>query len=274
VKNWPEKGCYNLEKLMKNPKNLFLLSILLVTAGFALALPVLAQPVSAAEPIYTPTPEENGNIYYIVKTGDTCQSIALINGVDLDTLRSYNQLNLGDCDTLPIGKKLLIGIVPTSAVTAGPTPTITPLPTARPPKGTGSICIYLYNDINGNAIAETGETALAGGQISISNTEAAFTSTASTTADDTAVCFKNISEGTYAISVAIPEGYNATTNQNFEEVLKAGDTATVNFGAQESSRINSSGGSAGSILLAVLGGLILVGGVGFGVYAYLATKKR
>jgi hypothetical protein len=74
--------------------------------------------------------------------------------------------------------------------------------------------------------------------------------------------------------VAIPEGYNATTDQNYNADLKAGDTATINFGAQESSRHNSSGGSGGSILLAILGGLILIGGVGFGVYAYRTTQKR
>lgn len=259
---------------MKNLKNVFLLSIILVAAGLSFLLPGLAEPVNAQDFIYTPTPEENGNIYYIVKQNDTCQSISLIYNVPLDDLRSYNQLNLGDCDILTIGRKLLIGIVPTVAITAGPSPTPTPLPTAIPPRGTGSICIYLFNDINGNAIAETGETSLPGGQISIASADGIYTNTASSNADDTAACFNDINEGKYTLSVAIPEGYNATTDQNYTADLKAGDTATINFGAQESSRHNNSSGSGGSILLAILGGLILIAGVGFGIYAYRTTQRR
>jgi hypothetical protein len=259
---------------MKNNKKLLLITTFLVVTGLALMLPAAAHPVSAVEPIYSPTPESNGNIYYIVKAGDTCQSISLIYNVPLDTLRSYNQLNLGDCDTLPVGKKLLIGIIPTVAVTAGPTPTPTLLPTALPPTGKGELCIYLFNDINGNAIAETGETSIPGGAISIASADGSFTTTASSNADDTAVCFEDLTEGKYTISVAIPEGYNATTDQNYSAELKAGDTSTINFGAQESSRSHSSGGAAGSILLAVLGGLILIAGVGIGIYAYMNSQKH
>ncbi len=260
---------------MKTFKYFSLLSILLIFCGTLLVMPAMAETVQAQDYIYTSTPEGNGNIYYIVKSGDTCQSIALINGVSLDDLRSLNQLNLGDCDALTIGRKLLIGVVPTAVITAGPSPTPTSLlPTPIPPKGVGDICVYLYNDINGNAIAETGETSLAGGKISIANNSGGYSNTGSSTGDDLPVCFNQISEGQYTISVAIPEGYNATTDQNFTADLKAGDTATINFGAQESSRYTGSSGSSGSIWLAILGGLILIAGVGVGFYAYLTTKKR
>jgi hypothetical protein len=260
---------------MKNYKSLLLISFVITMFGIMLILPALASPVYAAQEINTGTPEGNGNIYYIVKTNDTCEGIALLNNISLDDLRSQNQLELGDCDNLTIGRKLLIAVVPTAAVTVGPSPTPTSsLPTPIPPKGVGSICIYLFNDINGNAITETGETSLPGGQINITSADGSYSGTAATNSDNTASCFTDISEGEYTISVAIPEGYNATTTQNYVEILKAGDTATVNFGAQESSRVNSSAGSSGSVLLAILGGIILIVGVGFGFYAYKMTKTH
>lgn len=260
---------------MKNYKSVLLTSCALLLLGAMLILPALASPVSAAQAIYTATPEANGNIYYIVKTNDTCDSIALVNNVSLDDLRSQNQLGLGDCDNLTIGRKLLITVVPTAAITVGPSPTPTSsLPTPIPPKGVGQICVYLFNDINGNTIAETGETSLPGGQISVTSADGSYTGTAATTSDDTASCFTNISEGQYTISVAIPDGYNATSGQNYVVNLKPGDESTVNFSAQAGSGHASSGGGGGSVLLAVLGGLILIVGVGFGFYAYKMTKSH
>ena len=260
---------------MKNNKVLFLTSLFITAFGLMLMLPALAQPVSAAEAIYTSTPESNGNIYYVVKANDTCQTIALLNNVSLDDLRAMNQLNLGDCDDLTVGRKLLIAVVPTMEVTVGPSPTPTSsLPTPVPPKGVGSLCIYLFNDMNGNTIAEPGEASLPGGQISITSADGSYTGTAATTSEDVASCFNDISEGDYTISVAIPDGYNATTVQNYLETLKAGDTATVNFGAQESSLGGGSSTTGGSILLAVLGGLVLLVGLGIGFYAYMTTQRR
>jgi hypothetical protein len=260
---------------MKNYKGLLLISCVLFFVGAMLILPMLANPVSAAQAIFTATPEDNGNIYYIVKTNDTCESIALLNNISLDDLRSQNQLGLGDCDSLAIGRKLLIMVVPTQAITAGPSPTPTSsLPTPIPPKGVGQICVYLFNDINGNMIAETGETSLPGGQISVTSADGSYTGTAATSGDDTASCFTDISEGQYTISVAIPEGYNATSQQNYVVNLKAGDESTVNFSAQAGSSHTSSSGGGGSVLLAVLGGLILIVGVGFGFYAYKMTKSH
>jgi LysM repeat protein len=261
---------------MKNLKRIFLASMIITALGLTILLPALAKPVYAAEAIYTATPESNGNIYYIVKANDTCESIALVNSITIDQLRSLNQLNVGDCDNLTVGRKLLIAVVPTAVITVGPSPTPTSsIPTPIPPKGTGKVCIYLYNDINGNAIAETGESSIAGGQISIANADGSYSNTAATTGDDVATCFSDIPEGQYTISVAIPQGYNATSDQNYTITLKSGDTSTVNFSAQQGS--GGGGGTStpgGSILLAVLGGLILIVGVGVGVYAYLTSQRR
>jgi LysM repeat protein len=262
---------------MKTIKFLPLVAIVFCFIGLMIVQPMLANPANAQDYIYTPTAESNGNIYYVVKTGDTCQSISLINNVSIDQLRAYNNLNLNDCDKITIGKKLLIGIVPTVAATAGPSATPTSsLPTPMPVKGMGTICVYLFTDKNGNAIAETGESSLAGGEISVASTAGDYSKTGSSTGDDLPVCFSNITEGTYTISVAIPEGYNATTSQNYTVKLKAGDTSTIDFGAQPSSSltINTSSSNGTSILLAIVGGLILIAGVGIGLYAYFIIQKK
>jgi LysM repeat protein len=261
---------------MKTKNLFFVITFILLLVGLLVLQPLFSAPVNAQVFIYTPTAEENGNIYYVVKSGDTCESIALLNNISLDSLRSLNQLNLDDCNNLTIGRKLLLGTVPTAVITPGPSPTPTSLlPTPMPVVGKGTICVYLFNDTNGNAMVDTGETALAGGEVGITSKSGNYAKTASTTGDGNPVCFEDIDEGEYTISMAIPEGYNATTDQNYTDQLKAGDTSTVNFGAQQGSLIDIGGtGSGGSILLAVVGGLILIVGVGIGFYAYVIMKRK
>lgn len=264
---------------MKTHKLLPAFAIIFALFALLIAQPLFTAPTLAQGiPIYTPTAEANGNIYYIVKSGDTCQTISLINNISTDQLLSLNHItSVDDCDRLTVGRKLLIGIVPTQAITAGPSPTPTSsLPTPMPVKGQGTICVLLFNDTNGNAVAETGENSLANGEISIASQAGDYSKTAPSTGDNTPVCFNNINEGQYTISVAIPEGYNATTAQNYTVQLKAGDTSTIDFGAQPGSQMNPSSSNSGgtSLLLAVIGGLILIAGVGIGVYAYLTMQKK
>jgi hypothetical protein len=237
---------------------------------------MLNGPASAQVFIYTATPESNGNIYYIVKSGDTCSTISLLNNISPDVLSGYNNLTELDCSKLTVGRKLLIGIVPTAVVTPGASPTPTSsLPTPQPSVGEGTICVYLYNDINGNAIAETGETSLAGGEISLTNANGDFSKTAASTGDDKPVCFANIIAQTYNISVAIPDGYNATTSQNYTVTLKAGDTSTIDFGAQASSHLlTNNSGSGGSLLLAIIGVIVLLAAASLGFFVYLTMQKK
>lgn len=264
-----------------NRKTKIILSILLVS-GFILLLatPLLAKPVNAQIFYATPTAMANGNIYYTVRENETCDSISYLTGVNIDTLRTLNNLNLDQCRFLQIGQQLLLGTVPTPEVTVGPSPTPTSnLPTPEPIKGYGTICVYLYDDVNGNAMAETNEitnTGLAGGEISITNPAGNFSKTGTTINTGEPVCFEEVPEGEYTISVAIPDGYNPTSSQNYTINLKAGDTATVNFSAQASSTLPlTDPGKTGnsSVFLAIVGGFIILAGIGLGFYVRVIRRK-
>lgn len=256
-----------------------ILSIMLVSGLiFLIATPLLATPVDAQIFYFTPTAMANGNIYYTVRENETCDSISYLTGVDIDTLRNLNGLDLDQCRFLQIGQQLLLGTVPTPEVTVGPSPTPTSnLPTPEPVKGYGTICVYLYDDVNGNAMAETNEitnTGLAGGEISITNPDGSFSKTGTTINTGEAVCFEEVVEGEYTISVAIPDGYNPTSRQNNTINLRAGDTATVNFSAQASSSLpigNEEGNS--SVFLAIVGGLIILAGIGLGFYVRILRRR-
>jgi len=248
--------------------------------GILLSTPLLITPVNAQVYYYTPTASANGNIYYTVREGETCESIAALTLVDINALRDINSLGLDDCNALQIGQTLVLGVVPTTAVTVGPSPTPTGgIPTPLPPVGFGTLCVYLYDDINGNAMAETSEitdTGLAGGEISISNTAGDFTRAGTTINTGEAICFEDAPEGEYTISVAIPDGYNPTADQNKTIQLKAGDTATVNFSAQASSSLIENGPEGegnSSVFLAVIGGIVVLAGIGLGLYARFIRRK-
>ena len=215
---------------------------------------------------YTPTPGIDGRILYVVQENDTCISIALKNGISEQQLRELNNLQANDCLSIRPGQQLLIGVrqentpTPTSAVPVTPSPT--------PIQGNGTICIYLFNDTNGNALAETGEAPLPNGQVSITDQLSRVNLTGATLDSGEPVCFENIPEGDYNLSVAIPEGYNPTTSMNYKLTLHAGDSATVDFGAQPGSRFIATTTAEGrpSFLLAALGLFFIAAGVGLWFY--------
>lgn len=258
-----------------------ILSILLMALmGFGLALQVHAAPAPQGRP--TNTPDSYGNIYYIVAPGDTCYFIAAMYGITDSELRSQNPKINASCSNLIPGDKLqmLVSGPPGVTVTAGPSATpAPPTETPTPFAGTTEICVLLYNDLNGNALREANEPALAGGAISVAETSGKFSKTMETTInpDPTAyqgVCFTDVPEGHYNIGVAIPDNYNATTNLTYTMDVKAGDRAEVSFGAQardttagQPSQPGPDRGAGPSPLLGFFGGLLLLGGLGLGYYA-------
>jgi len=126
------------------------------------------------------------------------------------------------------------------------------------------------------------EPYLAGGAVSINNRLGTVSLTGSTIGGDPEVitdleplCFEEVPEGAYNITMAIPDGYNPTTMTNYALTVSAGDNITIDFGAQTSSNIpfeDEQAGGGRSVLLGVAGGLILMGGIGLGIYMLKARK--
>jgi len=251
--------------------------ISLVMVGFGLlALPRPARANQLAQVVYqTPTAGADGRIIYIVKNGDTCLRISLLANVSLDQIRKFNNLKV-DCVVYP-GMQLLIGLAgPAEASpTPGPSPTPTSLlPTPTPFNGTGEVCVVLFDDANGDAVRQDSESVLADGAISFTDRTGKFSQTGKTSAGTDRVCFKDVPEGAYNVSVAVPNGYNPTTVMNYALSVKAGDQAILDFGAQINSKSAPLPPTEGgrSPILGLVGGTLLLAGAGLGIYVWRSRK--
>ena len=268
-----------------NRRFFFTLSLVAVTlAFFGLTLPAQASPPPQLPQYATPTPGPDGRIIYIVQAGDNCPSISLKTGVSIDLLLGQNPTL--DCNLVVVGQQLLLGLGGPAAYTPtpGPSPTPTPiLPTPTPFAGTTEVCILLYDDFNGDALRQPTELGLAGGQVSVTDINGAYSKTESTvseidpdTEDAVRTCFKDVPEGTFNISMAVPEGYNPTSLISSRLVVKAGDTAFMAFGAQSKSvqavAPQEPGDTGNSPLMGILGAVFLLGGLGLGWYALRLRK--
>jgi hypothetical protein len=250
---------------MKKPALLFTLILL---AGALLAFP---RPAEAQVFYATPTPNADGRILYSVQPGDNCTIVSLKTFVTIDEIKTLNNIQGPDCP-LNVGQELLLGIQQAPQET--PTPTLPAGPTPTPEVSTGQICVYLFNDINGNGIPDGGEGAIEGGAVSITDRIGMVSLTGATAGADP-LCFDAISEGEYNISVAVPEGYNPTTDLNYPLALRGGDQSTLDFGAQLSSAGAPRGPQEGgqSLILGLAGLLLVLGGIGLAVYMFLLRRK-
>ena len=230
-------------------------------------------------PVFTPTPGPDGRIIYIVKANDTLLSISLLTNVSVDQLRELNNLT---SDTIFEGQQLLIGLAGPAEVTptSGPTPTPTAiLPTPSPKPGVGSLCVLLFDDLNGDSIRQDTEVSIPEGAISFTNLSGTVSQSLTTVVGSEHQCFDNLPEGKYTLSVAVPSGYNPTTSTGVEADLQALDTFYVNFGAQKNSQTEEltttiaapEGGR--SPLLGIIGGLFLLAGVGVALFASRLLKR-
>ena len=256
----------------------FVLGLLLIAglvAGGLATLPIsFAQAAPAYQiPIYTPTPGADGRIVYIVKANDTLLGIALTFGLTVEELREFNNLT---GDTIFEGQQLLLGMAgpPEIVVTPGPTQTATPvLPSPTPKPGLATLCILLYDDVNGNSLRQENEPSIPDGAISFSNRTGTVSEAIKSPAGLDPLCFENLPEGSFSISVAVPEGYNATTETSFQLTLKAGDQTYLNFGAQANSQtladapILPAPEGGRSPILGIVGGLFLLAGIGVAIFA-------
>ncbi|MEN6409383.1 MAG: LysM peptidoglycan-binding domain-containing protein [Anaerolineaceae bacterium] len=239
-------------------------------ATLALAVPAQATAPNQQIGYETPTPGADGRIIYIVQDQDTLIRISLLTGVSVDTLRQLNNLKAND--SIAVGQELLLATVSPESLTptVGPAPTATSLlPTPTPFNGTGEICMVLYSDVNGNAIRDDGEPQVAGGAVSLTDRMGKVSLTGATVGGDAdPLCFTDLAEGDYNISMGVPQDYNPTTAMSAAIKLTAGDKSTLDFGVQSSSAGQTESGGGRSTLLGIVGGLLLLGGVGLGVYLW------
>jgi hypothetical protein len=275
----------------------------LVLMVLAMAVPTMAAPEPQYTPIATPTPGPDGRIIYIVQEGDTLWRISAITGVSLDELRRLNDLAAED--VIQVGDRLLLGLGGPSVLppTEGPPPTPTSdVPTATPSIGTGVLCVSVFLDTNGDALRQDDEPDLEGSAISISNRSGTVSLSQGESGGLVPRCYEDIEigvydiegsreecisivqcaldidEGEYNISVAIPEGYNATTMLNHITELEAGFQRFLDFGAQPNSEtvaeapIIPETSEEPSLLLAIVGVGLLVLGIGLGIAAFLMRR--
>ena len=267
-----------------NPKRFFVLFTLISLLLFGLWLPANAAP-NQQQVIPTATPGVDGRILYVVQAGDSCFRVAAIHGITVDQLRQLNAKLDENCSLIE-GQELLIGIISMAGTpTAGPSPTPAP-PTASPTPFTGTteICVLLFEDVNGNAQREETEPAVAGGAVSVTENNGEYSAAQNTVipADPEAyqgICFSNVPEGSYNITVGVPDNYNPTMNLNYSLEVKAGDRAFVDFGVQSQSIVadpdqNPTTESKPSPIFGIIGGLLLLGGAGLGYYAWRAGRPE
>jgi len=257
---------------------IFLASLLLL----GLWLPVNAAPVTQIQ-YSTPTPGVDGRIIYIVQAGDNCLRVAALHGITEGDLRSLNSKLDANC-TLVEGQELLIGlggvaVTPTSGLPPTPAPpTVVPTPFS----GTTEICVLLFDDQNGDSLRQALEPAVAGGAVSVTETNGAYSATLETvipadTAAYQGICFTNVPEGDYNISMGVPSGYNPTMAISYNLQVKAGDRAFVDFGVQSvqtSVTGDESTQKGTSPLLAIFGVLLLLGGAGLGWFAWQSARPE
>ncbi len=257
---------------------------------FQASLRTLAAPQAQLTPFPTPTAGPDGRILYTVQSGDSLWRIAAVAGIPLEELRAMN--NLGPDDIISPGQKILLGLGgPAGQLpTQGPPPTPTSeLPTPTPGVGTGTLCILLYADVNGDAVRQEDELSLPGGAISVNDRLGEVSLTADTPSGGISealfpepeelgfTCFTELESGNYNVTVAIPDGYNPTTPLSFATHLYIGDETLMAFGAQPNSEVLARESipitRANSPLLGALGVLILVAGIGLGVYILLFQRR-
>jgi len=269
-----------------NPKRFFVIFLLVLPLLlFGIMVPAQASP--SAQEFPSPTPGPDGRILYTVQAGDSCYRIEALYGITVDQLRGLNPQLDENC-TLVVGDQLMLGVGGPAALspTPGPSPTLAP-PTATPtpPAGTTEICVLLYDDLNGDALRQETEIGIADGAVSVSNSAGTFSDTKSTvseidpdTEEPVQVCFTDVPEGEYNVSLAVPENYNPTMELSMTFAIKAGDRAFVDFGAQAKSETieelapEDSGGGGTSPIFGILGGVLLLSGLGLGWYAFQQRK--
>lgn len=265
---------------------IFIFGILILSIlALSLTLPSMrADAAPHAQGFVTATPGPDGRILYTVVEGDNCGQVALLHGITVQQLRNFNSRLDADC-TLTIGQQLVVGLA-SNEPTPGPAPTLPPpTPTSTPVDGTTEVCVLLFDDANGDALRQETEFGIEGGAVSLTNLNGSYSqqqNTVSTFDPDTLepvrTCFLDVPQGEYNVSMAVPDEYNPTMVLTYTLTVRAGDRASIDFGAQsktitigEPTETESGGRSP---ILGIFGFLLLVAGVGLGYYAWRSSLPK
>ena len=263
------------------PPLLFCLVVILL---FFLGFIIPFSGVDAAQ-FVTSTPGPDGRIVYIVVEGDSCLQVALLHGITVQQLRGFNSRLDEDCTIVP-GQQLVVGLVQSNAPTAGPAPTLPPPTiTPTPVSGTTEVCVLLFDDKNGDALRQETEFGIDGGAVSLTNLNGSYSQTQNTssavdpdTLEPVRACFIDVPGGEYNVSMAVPDSFNPTMLLSYTLTVKAGDRASVDFGAQSktvtASETTDPQEGGRSSLLGIFGFLLLLGGAGLGYYAYRSGQPK
>ena len=270
---------------MKNRLGLLVILVFVIILFLGITLPtngVSAAPY--AQGFVTSTPGPDGRIIYVVVEGDSCSSVALRHGMSVGQLRQYNSRLDENC-TLVIGQQLVVGIA-SNAPTAGPAPTLPPpTATSTPVNGTTEVCVLLFNDANGDALRQETEFGIDGGAVSLTNLNGSYSQTKDTlstidpdTSEPDRSCFEDVPQGEYNVSMAVPDDYNPTMVLTYHLTVKAGDRASVDFGAQPKSATSAepveTQSNGRSPMLGIFGFLLLLAGGGLGYYAWRSSQPK
>ncbi|MFH2104452.1 MAG: LysM peptidoglycan-binding domain-containing protein [Chloroflexota bacterium] len=246
-----------------------------------LSLPATAAPAGQVQSYTTPTPQPNGQIIYIVQPGDNCVKIALLMSISVDYIRQANRLD-ENC-SIVADQQLIVGVggPVESTPTTGPSPTPTLVEATPTQANTGGaeVCVLLYADMNGDGLRQEIELGIAGGAVSITSDDGSYSQARETVAaidldteEPVRTCFENVPEGDYTVSAAVPEEFNPTTALTFSLEVAPGDTIFIPFGAQARTSPVDEQANPRSPLLGIVGALMLLAGVGLGIYAWRLRK--
>jgi hypothetical protein len=121
----------------------------------------------------------------------------------------------------------------TGTATQTPTPTstytrtVTPTPTT--PASTGSLCVLVYNDGNGNRLRDPDEGLLSGAIVTVTTAGGALVGVRFTDGTEP-YCFTGLAPGAYVVKEQNPPGYMSTTLDIWGVTVDAGYSTVVEFG--------------------------------------------
>jgi hypothetical protein len=266
----------------KRTKFLSFAVLFLLISSLSFAAGKTSNIANAQTPYNTPTADAAGRIIYVVQPGEFCSQIQERTGVPISEIIRLNGLTEA-CEVFG-GDEIVIGMVEVTPLPATPTATIPPdqiTPTLTPMPGLAKICVVLFHDMDGNGKRTEGEDYLYGGEVSINDRLGNVSRTGTTVAGSPDIvdpyCFADLPVGTYNISIAIPDDFNPTTVTNYPLEVRAGESATIDFGAQLASQPGAEvvSDTVNRVpILGIVGLIVLLAGVGLGVYMWRSNRAE